>query len=292
MLFKYFIALAFAIVGSLSIILNRKAAEKFLEIQIKKALWGKDTLIKNKKIWFWFNRFWFVGAGILLIVGALGLAFGPRNTFQCENQVTGRAGIEQAYEAVVFVRNCGATTGWSTQVSLLAEDKELTNDDTGNIFIASSGSSTLSNGIGGPYVYVGWDGKNPHLFLRYPKGVEIFRQVSNFDNIVITSSPLPDISDLDLPDSEKSQLLDAAKTYIANYSRGTMTFTLVFLKRSGDWAAFKTIPHNTSSSATDEAWLYLEKRNGKWEGVDIGTAMIDFWEKMPELDPWNTRLNQ
>ena len=39
------------------------------------------------------------------------------------------------FKAVIFQRDCGATTGFSTQISLLASDKDLPNEG-GNIFIA------------------------------------------------------------------------------------------------------------------------------------------------------------
>lgn len=239
-------------------------------------------------------RYLLASLSAVIAIGALYFFYGIYTFGQgwCGNTVIGRAGIEQPYEAVVFVRNCGATTDWSVQVALLPKDQKLTDDDKGNIFIVARGSSTVSNGVGGPYVYAGWDGKNPHLYIRYPKGVEIFHQVSNFDGINITYSPLPDIDDLGLSDAEKDQLLGSARTYVANHSVDGMGFELIFLKRSGDRIAFKVIPHNMKGTVEDEAWLYVEKKSDKWTGIGIGTAMIELWEETPELNPWQTRLNQ
>jgi len=43
---------------------------------------------------------------------------------------------DHRYKAIVFQRDCGATTGFSTQVSILKIDAELQND-SGNIFVIS-----------------------------------------------------------------------------------------------------------------------------------------------------------
>lgn len=41
------------------------------------------------------------------------------------------------YRVVVFQRDCGATTDFSTQVSILAAADQLSSDDVGNAYIAS-----------------------------------------------------------------------------------------------------------------------------------------------------------
>ena len=62
------------------------------------------------------------------------------------------------WKAVLFERNCGATTGFSSQISLIKADKEL-NNEAGNIYIADGypkdytlkwGSDTTVK-IGGAY---------------------------------------------------------------------------------------------------------------------------------------------
>ncbi|MEM7792623.1 MAG: hypothetical protein AAF546_14555 [Verrucomicrobiota bacterium] len=55
----------------------------------------------------------------------------------CENTVIlEEKNQENGMKAVVFDRNCGATTSLSRQVSILKEEKELPND-AGNIFTSS-----------------------------------------------------------------------------------------------------------------------------------------------------------
>jgi len=53
----------------------------------------------------------------------------------CQNQVFKEYNSpDQSLKAVVFQRDCGATTGFSTQISILESDENLDNE-SGNIFI-------------------------------------------------------------------------------------------------------------------------------------------------------------
>lgn len=55
----------------------------------------------------------------------------------CGNEVTQTvASPSSAFKAVVFSRNCGATTGINTQVSVLRENEQLSNEGA-NTFIAN-----------------------------------------------------------------------------------------------------------------------------------------------------------
>ncbi len=53
------------------------------------------------------------------------------------NQIDRIPGPDGQSELVVFVRNCGATTGFSTHVSLLDRSEAL-GDATGNVFVGDS----------------------------------------------------------------------------------------------------------------------------------------------------------
>jgi hypothetical protein len=60
------------------------------------------------------------------------------------------------YRIVIFQRDCGATTGFSTQLSLLKADEELPNE-SGNVFIADTQHGIAPSGPrGGPEVHVQW----------------------------------------------------------------------------------------------------------------------------------------
>lgn len=54
----------------------------------------------------------------------------------CENTlIDSNASPNDKWKVVLFERNCGATTGFSSQISLLASHKELKNE-SGNVYIA------------------------------------------------------------------------------------------------------------------------------------------------------------
>ena len=56
----------------------------------------------------------------------------------CDNEIVETmASPNGELAVVVFTRNCGATTGYSTQVSILKAGTELPNE-AGNVFIAQS----------------------------------------------------------------------------------------------------------------------------------------------------------
>ena len=59
-------------------------------------------------------------------------------------------------KAVVFQRDCAATTGFITQVSVLSKDEKLPNE-SGNVFSADTNHGVAPSGEGGgPVVEVGW----------------------------------------------------------------------------------------------------------------------------------------
>ncbi|MEO8365711.1 MAG: hypothetical protein ABI538_05835 [Pseudoxanthomonas sp.] len=61
-----------------------------------------------------------------------------------------------AYKAIMFQRDCGATTGFSTQVSVLRSSRAL-GDDADNAFVADTdhGAAPSAPG-GGPEVGIRW----------------------------------------------------------------------------------------------------------------------------------------
>lgn len=75
------------------------------------------------------------------------------------------------YKAVVFQRDCGATTGFSTQVSILKASSQLANR-AGNVF-AIDGHPDWTQ------IRVRWDG-NRAMNLDYPSGYDVSVQKSQF----------------------------------------------------------------------------------------------------------------
>ena len=76
----------------------------------------------------------------------------------CGNQVISQGlSPDKKYKFVVFVRDCGATTGFSTQVSVMTSDWKFRDDESGNVLTTSDrerGSRT--NKLGGADVRVEW----------------------------------------------------------------------------------------------------------------------------------------
>jgi hypothetical protein len=68
---------------------------------------------------------------------------------------------DRKLKAVVFERDCGATTGFSTQVSLLGGAEKLPNE-AGNVFIAD----------GDPKIRVQWQSNN-EVLVKFPPGTKV-----------------------------------------------------------------------------------------------------------------------
>jgi hypothetical protein len=72
---------------------------------------------------------------------------------------------DRVLKAVIFERDCGATTGFTTQVSILPRDNVLPNE-TGNVFIAGDNHGRAVGGLGGgPKVDVKWTGPRELLVV-------------------------------------------------------------------------------------------------------------------------------
>jgi hypothetical protein len=72
-------------------------------------------------------------------------------------------------KAVVFERDCGATTGYSEQVSLLAATAALPNA-SGDTFVADGNHGAAA---GGPQVHVLWK-NNQHLLIKHHPKARVF----------------------------------------------------------------------------------------------------------------------
>jgi hypothetical protein len=86
------------------------------------------------------------------------------------------------YKAIVFVRNCGATTTFGTHISIVEQNTKLSNDEVGNILAidaaccADPRSRTVPrNSVGGPLATARWMDPDT-LSVSYASGTRIFRQ--------------------------------------------------------------------------------------------------------------------
>ncbi len=92
----------------------------------------------------------------------------------CENTVLTRADAPDGrHSAVVFRRDCGATTGFSTQVSVLTPGGRPSG--AGNVFVADDDHGAATTGPGGaPWVEAVWQDGN-RLLIRYDAKARIFQ---------------------------------------------------------------------------------------------------------------------
>jgi hypothetical protein len=78
-------------------------------------------------------------------------------------------------KAVVFTRDCGATTAFSTQVSILPTGATLAASEGGNLFVADTDHGAAPAGPGGgPNVKVEWVGRN-RLRLHHDPRARVFQ---------------------------------------------------------------------------------------------------------------------
>lgn len=92
----------------------------------------------------------------------------------CSNQILQEVPApDNKLEVVVFQRDCGATTGFSTQVSVVKSGEKLQNT-SGDVFIADTDHGKAPSGPGGgPTVDVVW--KKPNLLqIAHHQNARIF----------------------------------------------------------------------------------------------------------------------
>lgn len=83
---------------------------------------------------------------------------------------------------IVFQRDCGATTGFSTQTSLLSAGQSL-DDESGNLFVADTNHGAAPSGPGGgPAVEVVWL-DSTHLRLTHHPQARIFLAMPEIDGV-------------------------------------------------------------------------------------------------------------
>lgn len=118
-------------------------------------------------------------SAVLVVVGVfLFWYFGPD---LCRNEVISElSSPDGAKKLVVFQRDCGATTGFSTHASILPAGKMIPSQN-GNVFISDTDHGAAPSGPGGgPRVEVTWEGPNSVVLSYHPK-VRVFvaeREVS------------------------------------------------------------------------------------------------------------------
>lgn len=105
------------------------------------------------------------GACCLLLVGCIAVFGGFPDP--CGNQILRTIpSPDGRLKVVIFERDCGATTGFSTQVSVVAAAAEP-RDEAGNLFVADDDHGAAPGGPGGgPRVEAIWEGRR-RLLIRF-----------------------------------------------------------------------------------------------------------------------------
>lgn len=86
---------------------------------------------------------------------------------------------------IVFERNCGATTGFSTQVSVMNSEGMLPNEG-GNLFIADTDHGKAPSGPGGgPKVEVTWRNDNL-VIIKHHNNARIHKSESKLKNVNVS----------------------------------------------------------------------------------------------------------
>jgi hypothetical protein len=98
-----------------------------------------------------------VSAVILTFIGVAGYSMHVSGGSSCANELLAEAvSPDGTLKAVVFQRDCGATTGFSTQVSVFAVSAGIGNS-AGNVFTSDTNHGIAPSGPGGgPLVKVNW----------------------------------------------------------------------------------------------------------------------------------------
>lgn len=65
---------------------------------------------------------------------------------------------DNAWNAILFERSCGATTGFTSQVSVMPSGRSLP-DTAGNAFVSMRGDTAGTTTWGGPLVQLSWTGE-------------------------------------------------------------------------------------------------------------------------------------
>lgn len=124
---------------------------------------------------------------MLLCIGGLYLFIQslPDMTDMCGNQVLAQyLSPNNKLKVVTFQRDCGATTSFSTQVSILPSANALENA-SGNIFVADTNHGAAPAGQnGGPEVQVKWL-SDTHLQIQHHSLVRIHRVESEFEGVKV-----------------------------------------------------------------------------------------------------------
>ena len=127
---------------------------------------------------------WTLGTFAVLAVALSSLLYSC-SYFLCDNEiVTQLPSPDEKYKAVVFVRDCGATTTWSTHVSLIRSWSWVGRDDGGNTFVMDAGDGAPEGPGRGPEARVRWISAH-EIVIAHHRLAEVFRAEKQVGGVTI-----------------------------------------------------------------------------------------------------------
>lgn len=134
-----------------------------------------------------------VPALLLVPAGAM-LAVLPGCADLCANQIVSQVSSPSGrHRAVLFQRDCGATTGFSTQISVLDAEEALAG--SGNAFVADDYRGQAETGPwGGPLAEMHWRSAD-QLVIRYAEGSRLFHRSGQVAGVAISYVPVAGMAD-------------------------------------------------------------------------------------------------
>lgn len=91
---------------------------------------------------------------------------------------------DHLHRAIMFQRDCGATTGFTTQVSILGAGDSLVG--SGNTYVADDDHGKARAGDwGGPWTQIEWRSAD-HVVVRYAPGSRVFHQAAKVGGVRVT----------------------------------------------------------------------------------------------------------
>jgi hypothetical protein len=120
---------------------------------------------------------------LVFFIGIIYLTFQPNE--MCGNHlIESKFSPNKQFKVIIFSRECGATTGNSTQISIVDYDEKLEKNDRGNIFIGdyNHGEAKMKGEI--INVYTKWL-NDKTLIIEYDEKARIFKNEDSEDGINI-----------------------------------------------------------------------------------------------------------
>jgi hypothetical protein len=131
----------------------------------------------------------FLSIIVLSFVGALLVPKLLQSASPCTNTIIDQQlSPDKSLKVVVFARDCGATTGFSTHVTLLPVSEDLRNNG-GNLFVADTNHGRIESAHwGGPRVDIHWI-NDKSISISFDQNARVFKKQDNVLGINMTYNP-------------------------------------------------------------------------------------------------------